>query len=181
MSCKGRVKYGAKPQPVEVAPVRGLVVPESKYPVDVLDIVCLGVLEGKTIAEICKPAKMPSRPTVLKWLNQDQSFMDRYLDCQRVCALDDAAKMQWIADGNDKVQYQHPVENDEGETVIKTYEMPEDVPRSKLRVDTIKWRATKLMPKVFGDKVSQEHNITGDLADLIANASNKGHNLNSGD
>jgi len=33
----------------------------------------------------------------------------------------------------------------------------EHVQRSRLRVDTRKWMLSKALPKVFGDKVTQEH------------------------
>lgn len=33
----------------------------------------------------------------------------------------------------------------------------EHIQRSRLRVDTRKWMLSKALPKVFGDKVTQEH------------------------
>lgn len=38
----------------------------------------------------------------------------------------------------------------------------EHVQRSRLRVDTLKWQASKLVPKKYGDKIHQEH--SGEVA-----------------
>ena len=51
------------------------------------------------------------------------------------------------------------------------------VQRSKLIVDTIKWEVSKLLPKLYGDKITQELDITGDLAQLLEAASNRDNGL----
>ena len=51
------------------------------------------------------------------------------------------------------------------------------VQRSKLIVDTIKWEVSKMLPKLYGDIITQELDITGDLGQLLEAASNRDNGL----
>lgn len=160
MPYKGRRQFSKKPTASEVvrrAPsTQGEVVIPPEYQPDILDQLCLLVMEGEQLDDICQREGMPSRSTVMRWLNRDPGFMDRYIKASQIRAFLDAERMQAIADDTD-----------------------EDVSRSKLRVNTIQWRASKLLPNVYGDKVQQEHSIAGDLLKLLEGASDVGHKLPS--
>jgi len=179
MSVKGGRVRGVKKQAVKSS--QGATVPPSEFPADILDIVCHRVLCGERLSNIHNDPKMPGQGIILKWLNTDEAFRERFLECQKIRALMDSEHMQDIADGKTKVEIEKVITNTEGEQETVTVEVPEDVQRSALRVKTMQWRASKLLPKVFGDKIQQEHSITGDLAKLIDSASNSGHNLPAGE
>jgi len=51
------------------------------------------------------------------------------------------------------------------------------VQRSKLIIDTIKWEVGKMLPKLYGDKITQELDLSGDLAKLLESASNRDKGL----
>ncbi len=174
MSVKGVRTRNQKP--AKPSSQGATVVPET-YPPDVLDIICQRVLSGERLMAICKQDRMPKEATVMRWLNEDENFRNRFLDCQRIRALLDTELMQSIADGDTKVSIEKVVVNNDGKEETVSVEVPEDVQRSALRVKTIQWRAAKLLPKVFGDKIQQEHTLTGDLAELLKSASNAGHKL----
>jgi hypothetical protein len=46
-----------------------------------------------------------------------------------------------------------------------------------VRIDTRKWYAAKLVPRIYGDLQQIEHGVTGDLAELLKGASNKDSGL----
>jgi hypothetical protein len=182
MSYKGRGKLSVhKPTAQDVLTaeplVRGAVIPSSEFAPDIIDQICHRTLEGESLAVISSQPGMPRKSTILGWLNRDPEFMERYLDCQRVYALDGYSRMQDIADGKTVVEVEKITKNDDGEDISTFIRLPEDVQRSALRVKTIQWSLAKLLPKVFGDKVQQEHSLTGDLAKLLEGSSDAGHKL----
>lgn len=50
----------------------------------------------------------------------------------------------------------------------------EHVARSRLRVDSRKWFASKVLPKRYGDKLTTEHGVTDQLADLMKEVDGRG-------
>ncbi len=177
MSYKGRRTTEKPRERIPTAPsVRGEVVPVG-FPTDVLDQICTLIMSGESIESICQQPGMPSKQTVMKWLRTDQSFMDQYIDCARVRAIVDADKIQDIADGKTLIEIEKVTRNEEGEEITTFLSMPEDINRSKLRIDAIKWRAERLLSQVYGNKIQNEHKLTGDLAELLKGADNAGHEL----
>jgi len=53
----------------------------------------------------------------------------------------------------------------------------EAIQRSRVRIDTRKWYAAKMVPRIYGDKVDVALDATGDLAELLAKASNNDKGL----
>lgn len=89
---------------------------------------------------------MPSVRTVLYWLNTNETFLQQYTRAKEEQADYLAEEMMEIADDGshdlDRIDdYGNRIEN------------KEFVNRSKLRVETRKWIASKLKPKKYGDKM----------------------------
>lgn len=84
---------------------------------------------------------MPSKATVFRWLANDKIFQDQYIRAREAQADTLADEIIDIADdgAND---YMGEDEKYNGDAVA----------RSKLRVDARKWIASKLKPKVYGEK-----------------------------
>jgi hypothetical protein len=101
---------------------------------------------------------MPAESTVRDWVvsNRD-GFSAKYAQAREAGYLKIADELLDIADDG---------RNDweERETRGSTYIAlnKEAVERSKLRVETRKWLLSKMLPKVYGDKITNE--ITGALA-----------------
>ena len=97
----------------------------------------------------------PTYSTIMKWLSEDKELSDKYARAKESQADFMSEEMLDIADDarNDFMMKQ----GKDGEE----YEVPnkELVQRSKLRIDTRKWLASKLRPKKYGDKVQTE--LTG--------------------
>jgi hypothetical protein len=81
---------------------------------------------------------MPSIGTILRWVSEKPDFREQYARAREIQAETHADDIVTIADG--------PTEGDDS---VKTA-------RDRLRVDSRKWVASKLLPKKYGDKLQQE-------------------------
>lgn len=101
---------------------------------------------SKSLKKICEPDEMPNVSTVLKWLNTNESFLHQYTRAKEEQADLLVDEMIEIADDGSQDldgfnDYGKPMEN------------KEFVNRSKLKVETRKWIASKLKPKRYGEKL----------------------------
>lgn len=105
----------------------------------------------------------PNPKTIYAWRIDFPEFALMYDAAKRIQADLLAQEIMDIAD------------NTQFDTLIKTnkdgeeYEVcnSEWIARSKLRVDTRKWIACKLLPKVYGEKVDHKHDVTVRQEDAI--------------
>jgi len=96
---------------------------------------------------------MPSVATILKWLREDtEGFLALYTRAKEEQADMIIEDMLDIADDGSN-DFMTVVKGD----IEYEQENKEVTNRSRLRVDTRKWIASKLKPKKYGDKVTQEH------------------------
>jgi hypothetical protein len=97
---------------------------------------------------------MPWESTVRGWaLDDREGFSAQYTRAREIGYLAMADELLEVSDDgrNDWLERS----DDNGGT---SYQLNgEHVQRSRLRVDTRKWLLSKALPKVFGDKVTQEH------------------------
>lgn len=120
----------------------------SLYTKELGDLICEQLSEGKSLRTVCKADEMPHMRTIFRWLREDEEFCHQYARAKEESADALVEEMLEIADdgSNDlmtieKGDYSYEVENREVTN------------RSKLRVDTRKWIASKLKPKRYGDKL----------------------------
>ena len=96
--------------------------------------------------------KAPTYSQVMRWIDEDEALRDRYARAKEAQADFMADEMLDIADDgrNDWMAKQ----NGSGEP----YEVlnSEVIQRSKIRIDTRKWLASKLKPKKYSEKLQQE-------------------------
>lgn len=121
----------------------------SEYTQEVADAICERIAEGESLRAICRDEDMPVKSTVFKWLTQQKVFADQYTRAREAQA--DALFDEILEIADDGTQ--DYAEGRNGETVINN----EAIGRSRLRVDTRKWMAGKLRPKVYGDKLDLNH------------------------
>jgi hypothetical protein len=97
---------------------------------------------------------MPDKSTVLRWLLRDEqsAFRDQYARAREAQADCDADEIIEIAD--DTTRDVTTIERDGKDVEVVNHE---HIQRSRLRVDARKWRAAKMAPKKYGDKVALEH------------------------
>lgn len=116
---------------------------------EIADLICEALAEGHSLRSICKADNMPNKGSVFRWLAANEIFRDQYTrarEAQADCLFDD---MLAIADDGLNDTYL----DDEGKQRVDH----DHIQRSKLRVETRKWMAGKLRPKVYGDKVDVNH------------------------
>jgi transposase-like protein len=114
----------------------------TTYSQEMADLICAGMIEGKSIRKICEEDGTPDQSTVFRWLNAQEDFQKQYARAKEEQTTAMAEEILDIAD-----QY---------DTAKETLQ-PDLIQRAKLRIDTRKWLMSKMAPKKYGDKIQQEH------------------------
>lgn len=95
----------------------------------------------------------PPPQTIMSWLyKQVGQFPDKYANAKRAQAEFLAAEILEISDESSN-DYK---ETEDGREVFNG----EAVARSRLRVDTRKWLAAKLLPRLYGERIQSEQIVT---------------------
>lgn len=126
----------------------------SDYSDDLASVICERLIEGQSLRTICLADDMPSASTVCRWLAKHEAFREQYTLAREAQADTLTDEMLDIADDgtNDWMEKK----NSEGEVTGVEYN-GEAVQRSRLRIDTRKWYASKLAPKKYGEKLDIDH------------------------
>lgn len=124
----------------------------TKYTEKLIDEICAQLSEGISLRTICLADDMPTGRTVWRWLRKHADFCQQYAKAKEESADALVEEMLDIADdgSNDWMARNEP--DNEGYAYNS-----EHVQRSRLRVDTRKWAASKLKAKKYGDKITNEH------------------------
>lgn len=143
----------------------------SGYSQEIADIICDRLSDGESLRTICSGADMPGKSTVFGWLAdpEKEEFRTKYTRAREAQADALFDEMLDIADdgSNDWMEKK----DDEGGN-IGWRENGEALKRSQLRVATRQWMASKLLPKKYGDKLTNIHEggdkpiETKDVSDL---------------
>ncbi len=125
----------------------------SDYTEDISIEICSRISDGESLRRICLDENMPNKATVFRWLHKNKAFSDQYARAKEEQADTLADDILDIADNNANDTYI----DENGKVKIDS----EVVARSRLKVDARKWIASKLKPKVYGDRIQQE--ISGSI------------------
>jgi hypothetical protein len=121
--------------------------------------VCTHIANGLSLRSIEKIEGMPTKTTVLNWALQDRDgFLTIYAHARELQLESEADEINDIADDGVNDWMEREQANGEKKVVY----VRDSVDRSKLRVETRKWRLTKLQPQKYGDKLEATHK--GDAA-----------------
>lgn len=124
----------------------------SKYTPELGDEICARLAAGESLRQICRDDSMPDESAVRGWaLNLEHPFSPLYTRAREIGYHGMADEVLEIADDgrNDTL-------TDEDGNEITNQDV---IQRSRLRVDTRKWILAKMLPKIYGDKITQE--VTG--------------------
>jgi hypothetical protein len=131
--------------------------------------ICEELKLGRSLDSICRGAGMPSVGAFLEWVERDdpKGIAADYayareigytLLADEIVALSDKTH-EWVTvhklspDGD-------PMYDKHGEPVLKKMLMPlnsDVIAHKRVQIDTRKWVLSKMLPKVYGDKITQEH------------------------
>lgn len=126
---------------------------DSTYTPEIAAEICIRLAEGESLRAICRDPYMPDKATVLRWALFDEEFRDHYAHARALQAEGQADELVEIADDGTNDWMEKLAKN--GETFLGMNS--EHIQRSKLRVDTRKWIAAKLLPKKYGERMALEH------------------------
>jgi hypothetical protein len=111
------------------------------------DRLCAALSCGQSLRKACE-AEGCAPSTVLGWVDQFPAFAEQYAQAR-------ARGYQLLADEIIDIS------DDSSGDIIQTEHGPkvdaERVARSRLRVDSRKWMLSKMLPKVYGDKLDLNH------------------------
>lgn len=132
----------------------------SLYNAEVADSICVLISQGKSLTSICQLVDMPSFPTVMNWLGQEdrKEFLDKYTRARE-------SQADYLAEEIIDISDNGALQADD----------------RRIRIDTRKWYAGKVRPKKYSDKqiiagdpdAPINHHHTGKIdmgAELIASA-----------
>jgi hypothetical protein len=97
--------------------------------------------DGESMREICADAHMPSTTAICEWLQEHTGYAERHARAMEFRGQRFAEQI--ISVCRETMQGKH------------------DVHAARLYVDSLKWTASRLSPKVYGDRVEQH--LTGDV------------------
>lgn len=115
----------------------------SRYTAQLAAAICWGLVEGNSLRRLCSADEMPDRHTVFRWLDANDTFRLQYARARELQAHALADEALDISDDSSADR----VATEDGERVDY-----EHIQRARLRVDTRKWMAGKLLPRVYGEK-----------------------------
>jgi hypothetical protein len=115
------------------------------------EAICTGIEQGHGLERICAADGLPSTSLVRVWLTEDEAFQAQYARAREVKAELYARQIMEIADS--------PVEPT-GDGAVKG-----EMERRRQQIDARKWTASKLAPKVYGDRVQVDSDVTVRMSD----------------
>jgi hypothetical protein len=134
----------------------------SKYSIELAHEICKVIASSsESLQRMCNERDhWPDRPTIFTWLNKHEEFRNMYTKAKQdqvsayvddIVEISDHAASDTILDskGNE-------IENREW------------VNRSRLRVDTRKWLASKLVPRLYGDRIiTKDEDVDKDNTSVV--------------
>lgn len=125
----------------------------TDYSPELADLICARIADGESLRTICRAEDLPCKTTIFMWLRKYPEFLNQYTRAKEESADALVEEMLDIADDaqNDWM------EKLGGDGDVTAYQLNgEHVQRSRVRIETRKWIASKLKPKKYGEKVTQE-------------------------
>lgn len=121
----------------------------NTYTPALAELICERIAGGMSLREACRDESMPSRESVRRWLRDDPEFEKRY--AQAIQQRSDAFL-------EDIIDISHDATNDfmdrrRADGTIERVPDPEQVARSKLRINTLQWVMAKSQPRKYGQRV----------------------------
>lgn len=102
------------------------------YSESIAEKICERLIEGESMRQICQSEGFPSRASVLRWMADNKDFEAKCARAREMQAdlMDD--KIIEAAEACDEENYQS----------------------TKVKISAYQWRASKLAPKKYGDKLA---------------------------
>lgn len=122
--------------------------PPFDWTPEIEEEILVRIMRGEAVCKICGPGRddwLPGDTVFYKRLASDPEFADRYARAREVQAETLAGQILDIADDSS------------ADRTLDGAVNSENIQRSRLRVESRKWLAAKLLPKRYGDRQQVDH------------------------
>ena len=116
---------------------------------EIMEKICVGLAEGKSLRRTVKDDGMPDRATVYNWIIKNDELFGQYAKAREAQADTLFDECLDIADENHHDTY---IDNDGQERTNHDV-----IARAKLKIDTRKWMAGKLKSRAYGDSMKVDN------------------------
>lgn len=131
----------------------------TDYSEELADQICARLAEGESMRSISVDDTMPAMTTLFRWLREKPEFRQQYEKAKEEAADALTEEMLDIADdASNDWMVRHGKDDQESWQLNG-----EHVQRSRLRIDTRKWIASKLKPKKYGEKLELDGKVDGNI------------------
>lgn len=121
----------------------------SDYTPELADAICARLADGESLRSVCRSEGMPCKTTVFMWLRTRPEFLNQYTRAKEESADALTDEMLEISDDAKNDWMEQNAKDNPGWLANG-----EHIQRSRLRIETRKWLASKLKPKKYGDKLA---------------------------
>ena len=97
-------------------------------------LICERMTYGESLSQICRDPDMPSKSNVMIWVNDDMELAKQYSRAREALGDHAADRIYEIADSDIT-----------------------DAAADRIKLDALKWAASKLNAQRYGDKITQAH------------------------
>lgn len=156
------------------APKRGVGRPRKYDRAAVAEHICSQLKAGRSLDDICKrDAGMPDTGTFMQWLAEDSppGISHEYAQAREIGYALLAEEIIKLSDKTGEWVEVHKTDSDgkplfdkAGNPVMHKVHVPlsaDVIAHKRLQIDTRKWMLSKMLPKIYGDRVTQEHTGAG--------------------
>lgn len=123
----------------------------NEYSPEVANLILDRMCGGESLANICRDKFMPSPAHFFRWVGDNEKLRDAYANAQQ--ALVELEVMNALRESHTPRVGVTVTNRADGSTDIQTYD---NVARSRLVVDTVKWRASKINKGKYGPSAPME-------------------------
>lgn len=121
----------------------------TKYRESLAKAICIRLMLGESLNQICKLDAYPNKSTIFRWLASNDEFRDKYQRAREIQQETHLDELLEIADDgtNDWMERL----GKDGQSIGWQLN-GEHVQRSKLRIDSRKWIMERMAARKYGDK-----------------------------
>lgn len=135
----------------------------SEYTTEIASEICERLAAGESLRAICRDDGMPSEAAVRGWvIDNREGFAAQYARAREAQAHSIAEELLEISDDGSNDWMERSGKDGEAGWQLNG----EHVQRSRLRADTRKWLLSKMLPKVYGDKLTLDATVARRAEDM---------------
>lgn len=134
------------------------------YSIELAETICERLAQGMSMRTVAKADDMPCAATIFSWLRLHPAFLEQYTRAKHEAA--DALVEEMVDIADDATNDWMETHDKDGDAI--GWKLNGDhVQRSRLRIETRKWLASKLKPKKYGERLELAGNDDSPLRVVV--------------